>query len=35
MENWLAAAGLRLQRMFARPDVELVDSPSFYVVASR
>ena len=35
MENWLAAASLRLQRMFARPDAELVDSPSFYVVASR
>jgi hypothetical protein len=35
MENWLAAAGLRLQRMFARPDAELLDSPSFYVVASR
>lgn len=35
MENWLAAAGLRLRRMFARLDAELVDSPSFYVVASR
>jgi hypothetical protein len=35
MENWLAAAGLQLQRMFARPDAELLDSPSYYVVASR
>ena len=35
MENWLASASLRLQRMFGRPDTELVDSPSFYVVASR
>jgi hypothetical protein len=35
MEDWLAAAGLRLQRMFARPDAELLESPSFYVVASR
>jgi hypothetical protein len=35
MENWLSAAGLQLQRMFARPDAELLDSPSFYVVASR
>jgi hypothetical protein len=35
MENWLSAAGLQLQRMFGRPDSELLDSPSFYVVASR
>ena len=35
MENWLSGAGLQLQRMFARPDAELLDSPSFYVVASR
>ena len=35
MENWLSAAGLRLQRMFGRPDADLLDSPSFYVVASR
>ena len=35
IENWLAAASLRLQRMFARPDAELLDSPSFFVVASR
>jgi hypothetical protein len=35
MENWLSAAGLRLQRMFGRPDAELLDSPSFYIVASR
>ena len=34
-ENWLSAAGLRLQRMFGRPDAELLDSPSFYIVASR
>jgi hypothetical protein len=35
VENWLSAAGLRLQRMFGRPDAELLDSPSFYIVASR
>ena len=35
MENWLSAAGLRLQRMFARPDAELLDSPSFYVLAQK
>jgi hypothetical protein len=35
MENWLTSAGLRLQRMFGRPDADLLDSPSFYVVASR
>jgi methyltransferase family protein len=35
MDNWLTSAGLRLQRMFGRPDADLVDSPSFYVVASR
>lgn len=35
MENWLAAAGLRLQRMFARPDAELLESPTFFVVAAR
>jgi hypothetical protein len=36
VENWLATvAGLELRRMFARPDAELVDSPSFYVVASK
>jgi hypothetical protein len=35
MENWLSAAGLRLLRMFGRPDAELLDSPSFYIVASR
>jgi len=35
MDNWLTAAGLRLQRMFGQPDAELRDSPSFYVVASR
>ena len=34
VENWLAAgAGLKLRRMFGRPDAELIDSPSFYVVA--
>ena len=33
-ENWLAGgAGLRLQRMFGRPDAELTASPSYYVVA--
>jgi len=36
VENWLATvAGLKLRRMFAGPDAELVDSPSFYVVAGR
>jgi Methyltransferase domain len=35
MENWLSAAGLQLQRMFGRPDGELIDSPTFFVVASR
>jgi len=35
MENWLSAGGLQLQRMFGRPDAELLDSPSFYVVATR
>jgi SAM-dependent methyltransferase len=36
VENWLAAvAGLKLRRTFARPDAELVDSPSFYVVAGK
>jgi len=36
VENWLAtAAGLKLRRLFSRPDTELVDSPSFYVVAGR
>lgn len=35
-ENWLAtAAGLKLRRMFSRPDGELVDAPSFYVVAGK
>jgi len=35
MENWLTSAGLRLQRMFGRPDADLLDSPSFFVVATR
>jgi hypothetical protein len=36
VENWLATvAGLKLRRMFARPDGEMVDSPSFYVVAGK
>ena len=36
VENWLATvAGLKLRRMFARPDGELVDSPSFFVVAGK
>ena len=36
VENWLATvAGLKLRRMFARPDAELVDSPSFFVVAGK
>jgi len=36
VENWLATvAGLKLRRMFARPDGEIVDSPSFYVLAAK
>lgn len=36
VENWLAAgAGLKLRRMFGRPDCDLTASPSFYVVAGR
>lgn len=35
IEGWLSAGGLRLQRMFGRPDTELRTSPSFYVVAER
>jgi len=35
VDNWLTSAGLRLQRMFGRPDADLRDSPSFYVVTSR
>lgn len=34
VENWLArGAGLKLRRMFGRPEAELTTSPSFYVVA--
>jgi hypothetical protein len=36
VENWLArVAGLKLRRIFAPPDAEIVDSPSFYVVAGK
>jgi hypothetical protein len=36
VENWLATvAGLKLRRMFARPDAEIIDAPSFYVVAGK
>ncbi len=36
VENWLATvAGLKLRRMFAGPDADLVDAPSFYVVAGK
>jgi trans-aconitate methyltransferase len=36
VESWLAVgAGLRLQRLFGQRDAELVESPSFYVVAGR
>jgi hypothetical protein len=35
IEDWLAVAGLELVRMFGRPDCELEESPSFYVVAVR
>jgi trans-aconitate methyltransferase len=35
VEAWLAAgAGLQLRRMFGQRQADLVDSPSFYVVAS-
>jgi methyltransferase family protein len=33
IEDWLAAAGLELVRMFGHPDAELDESPTFYVVA--
>jgi hypothetical protein len=34
--GWLATgAGLKLRRMFGRPDAELLASPSFYVVAGK
>ena len=33
IEDWLAAAGLELVRMFGHPDAELEESPTFYVVA--
>lgn len=35
IENWLAAAGLRLRRMFGQQDHDLTSSPSFFVVAGR
>ena len=36
VERWLATgAGLRLRRIFGRPDADLATSPSFYVVAGR
>ena len=35
IEDWLAAAGLELVRMFGHPDAELEESPTFYVVAIR
>ena len=35
VEDWLAAAGLELVRMFGHPDAELEESPTFYVVATR
>jgi len=36
VDNWLATvAGLKLRRIFAAPDAELVESPSFYVVAGK
>jgi trans-aconitate methyltransferase len=36
VENWLTlGAGLRLRRMFGRPDADLESAPSFYVVAGR
>ncbi len=33
VEDWLAAAGLELVRMWGHPDAELEESPTFYVVA--
>jgi hypothetical protein len=34
VENWLTGgAGLRLQRMFGRPEADLISSPSYYVIA--
>ncbi|TMD66078.1 MAG: class I SAM-dependent methyltransferase [Chloroflexi bacterium] len=36
IERWLTlGAGLKLRRMFGRPDAELEAAPSFYVVAGR
>lgn len=35
IDNWLAAAGLRLRRMFGQQDHDLTSSPSFFVVAAR
>jgi Methyltransferase domain len=35
VDGWLSAAGLKLRRMFGRPDADLLASPSFYVVAGR
>jgi SAM-dependent methyltransferase len=35
VEDWLAAAGLELARMFGHPDAGLEESPTFYVVAAR
>ena len=36
VEGWLAgAAGLRLQKMFGKPDAKLASSPSFFVLAGR
>jgi Methyltransferase domain len=36
VEGWLAnGAGLRLQKMFGKPDTELAGSPSFFVLAGR
>jgi hypothetical protein len=34
VEDWLAAAGLVLVRIFGHPDAELEESPTFYVVAT-
>jgi SAM-dependent methyltransferase len=34
VENWLAAAGLKLARMFGARDCELAESPSFYIIAA-
>ena len=33
VDRWLEAAGLTLDRMFGAPDLDLVSSPTYYVIA--